>query len=102
MKNLLILAFCLCGALATPIIENETSPDEMTAELTSPNEMATELDFAEEITGEAEDKTEDVSKQPCEEKCPTDKCKIKCLKIKCDYICRVARDKIANQGACMC
>ena len=69
MKYLLILAFCLCGALATPIIENETSPDEMTAELTSPDEMtaeltspdemATELDNAEEITEEAEDEIED-------------------------------------------
>ena len=60
MNYLWILAFCLCGALATPIIENETSPDEiMTAELTSPDEMATELDFAEEITEEAEEKIED-------------------------------------------
>ena len=57
---MLILVFCLYGALATPIIENETSPDEMTAELTSPDEMATELDFAEEIMDEEEDKIEEI------------------------------------------
>ena len=44
MKYLLILAFCLCGALATPI-EVETSPDE----------LATELDFVEDIMDEVED-----------------------------------------------
>ena len=44
MKYLLILAFCLCGALATPI-ENETSPDE----------LATDLDFVEDVMDEVED-----------------------------------------------
>ena len=44
MKYLLILAFCLCGALATPI-EDKTSPDE----------LATELDFVEDIMDEVED-----------------------------------------------
>ena len=38
MNYLWILAFCLCGGLATPITKDETLPDE----------MATELDIVEE------------------------------------------------------
>ena len=49
MNYLWILAFCLCGALATPITEDETQPDE----------MATELDIVEERDDELVDKIED-------------------------------------------
>ena len=33
MNYLWILAFCLCGALATPVTEDETQPKEMASEL---------------------------------------------------------------------
>ena len=49
MKYLLILAFCLCGALATPVTEDESLPDK----------MATELDIVEERDDELVDKIED-------------------------------------------
>merc|ERR1712066_5972 len=46
MNYLWILAFCLCGGLATPIIKDETSLDQ----------MATELEFVEEIKDEVMDR----------------------------------------------
>jgi len=49
MNYLWILAFCLCGALATPITDDETLPDE----------MASELDIVEERDDELMDKIED-------------------------------------------
>ena len=52
MKNLLILAFCLCGALATPIIEDETQPDEMAPELNFVEERDDELVDKIEVEGE--------------------------------------------------
>ena len=49
MNYLWILAFCLCGALAIPITEDETQPEE----------MASELDIVEERDDELVDKIED-------------------------------------------
>jgi len=49
MNYLWILAFCLCGALATPVTEDESLPDK----------MATELDIVEERDDELVYKIED-------------------------------------------
>jgi len=73
MNYLWILAFCLCGALATPITEDETQPEE----------MATELDIVEERDDELVDKIEDEGEDYLEERAVKIAKERKTLEIKC-------------------
>ena len=65
MNYLWILAFCLCGGLATPITEDETLPAEMATELGIVEERDDEL--VDKIEKKDQDKIMDAGEDDIEE-----------------------------------